>query len=105
VHQTANQHLYTAVSIYMLLGMSWFAMYNIVEVLYPGSFLKGGGHLTHRRGDLLYYSLATLTTVGSDIVPVSGMARTLTVMESGAGVLYIAIMIALLVGAYKRTEQ
>ena len=106
VHQIANRHLYTAASIYLLLGLLWFALYNIIEVLFPGSFLEGGSHLTHRRSGLLYFSLATLTTVGyGDIVPAAGVARTLAALEAGAGVLYVAITVALLVSAHKRTEQ
>ena len=54
VHQIANRHLYTAASIYLLLGLLWFALYNIIEVLFPGSFLEGGSHLTHRRTGLLF---------------------------------------------------
>ena len=92
VHQIANRHLYTAASIYLLLGLLWFALYNIIEVLFPGSFLEGGSHLMHRRSGLLYFSLATLTTVGyGDIVPAAGVARTLSALEAGAGVLYVAI--------------
>ena len=53
VHQIANRHLYTAASIYLLLGLLWFALYNIIEVLFPGSFLESGSHLTHRRSGLM----------------------------------------------------
>ncbi|MEO0617082.1 MAG: ion channel, partial [Pseudomonadota bacterium] len=48
------------------------------------------------------------TTLGyGDIVPVSGMARSLVILESMAGQLYIAILVAGLVGAYiaQRVEQ
>src|ERR1700747_918234 len=30
-------HLYTAISIYLLLGMQWFAIYSAMDVLSPGS--------------------------------------------------------------------
>ena len=106
VHQIANRHVNTAASIYLLLGLLWFALYNIVEVLFPGSFLEGGSHLTHRRSGLLYFSLATLTTVGyGDIVPADGLARTLAALEAGAGVLYVAITVALLVSAHKERSS
>ena len=36
-------HLYTAIIIYLLLGMLWFAIYSAVDAVYPGSFM----HLTH----------------------------------------------------------
>jgi hypothetical protein len=58
------------------------------------------------RFDLIYYSFATLTSVGAaGIVPVSGEARSLTVIESILGVLYLAVLIARLMGAYRPPEQ
>ncbi len=99
-------HLYTATSIYLLLGMLWFALYNAIEAFHPGSFLQTTTGLTNRPTDLLYFSLATLTTLGyGDIVPVFGVVRMLAVLEAAAGVLYIAITIALLVSAYRRPDQ
>ena len=34
-----DAHLYTAVSIYLLLGMQWFALYSAIDVFWPGSIL------------------------------------------------------------------
>lgn len=99
-------HLYTAASIYLLLGMLWFSLYSAIEVAHPGSFLQTTTGLTNRPSDLLYFSLATLTTLGyGDILPVTGGVRMLAALESAAGVLYIAITVALLVSAYKRPDQ
>jgi hypothetical protein len=100
-----TEHLYTAVSIYLLIGISWFALYSAIENIYPGSFLWADG-LTNRPSDLLYFSLVTLTTVGyGDILPASGEARMLAAMEATTGVLYVAITVALLVSAYKQRLQ
>jgi hypothetical protein len=50
----------------------------------------------------LYFSLITLSTIGyGDVVPVQGEVRMLAALEGIAGVLYIAITVALLVGAYR----
>jgi hypothetical protein len=50
---------------------------------------------------LLYFSLVSLTTVGyGDIVPVSGLARPVVVLEGVFGTLYLAVMIARLVGLH-----
>jgi hypothetical protein len=96
-------HLYTAASIYLLLGMSWFTLYSFIEKVQPGSFLQTTTGTTHRPADLLYFSLVTLTTLGyGDIVPVSSEARMLAALEAGAGVLYVAITVALLVSAFKQ---
>jgi hypothetical protein len=48
---------------------------------------------------LIYFSFTTLTTVGfGDVHPVTPAARALTVAEALVGQLYIAILIASLVG-------
>ena len=49
----------------------------------------------------IYYSFSTLTTVGyGDVVPMTSVARSLSNLISVTGQLYIAIVIALLVGKY-----
>jgi amino acid transporter len=99
-------HLYTAASIYLLIGISWFALYSAIENIYPGSFLQTTAGSTNRPSDLLYFSLVTLTTVGyGDILPGSGEVRMLAALEAVTGVLYVAITVALLVSAYKQRDQ
>jgi hypothetical protein len=99
-------HLYTAASIYLLIAMLWFALYAAIEAVHPGSFLHAGTPLTDPRSELLYFSLVTLTTVGyGDIVPVGGATRILSALEAGAGVLYVAITVATIVGAHKRNGE
>ena len=98
-----DEHLYTAVSIYLLLGMQWFALYSAIDVFFPGSILHNGATLTDRHSELLYFSLVTLSTIGyGDVVPVYGEVRMLAALEGVTGVLYIAITVALLVSAYKQ---
>jgi hypothetical protein len=94
-------HLFTAVSVYILLGMLFYALYSALEVLHPGSFRYSNSGATDHAGDLLYFSLITLSTIGyGDIVPIYGEARMLAALEGMIGVLYVAITIALLVSAY-----
>jgi hypothetical protein len=94
--------LYTAVSIYLLLGATWAALYGVMDALHPGSF-QLGGHLTNRQSDLIYFSLVTLSTIGyGDIVPLTGEARMLAALEGVIGVLYMAITVAILVSGYRR---
>jgi len=101
-----RDHLYTAASIYLLLGMTWFALYSAIENVYPGSFLQTTTGSTNRPTDLLYFSLVTLTTLGyGDILPGSGEVRILAALEAGAGVLYVAITVALLVSGYKQRDR
>lgn len=98
-----DAHLYTAVSIYLLLGLQWFALYSAIDVFWPGSIQHSSGAETYRRSELLYFSLVTLSTIGyGDVVPVSGEVRMMAALEGVTGVLYVAITVALLVSAYKQ---
>ena len=51
--------------------------------------------------DLLYFSFSTLTTIGfGDIVPLSPGAQVAAIFEGIVGTLFLAILIAKLVGVY-----
>jgi len=98
-----QHHLYTAVNIYLVLGLLWASLYLAMDAFSPGS-IQIGGHPAERATELLYFSLITLSTIGyGDIVPVGGEARILAALEGMTGVLYIAITVALLVSRF-RTE-
>ena len=98
-----NGHLFTAISIYLLLGMAWFALYSGIDALYPDAILEGGHPLAARQSDLLYFSLITITTVGYGyIVPRDGEVRMLAALEAVMGILYMAITVGILVSGYQR---
>ena len=64
--------------------------------------------LSQQPSDLIYFSFTTLTTVGyGDVHPVRRAARSLAVAEALIGQLYVAILIAGLVGMalQARTEE
>jgi len=101
-----NSHLFTAISIYLLLGMLWFALYSAIDIFYPGSFVHVNATVADRRSELLYFSLVTLSTVGyGDVVPLHGEVRMLAALEGVTGVLYVAITVAVLVSAYKQQNN
>jgi hypothetical protein len=94
-------HLYTAVNIYLLLGLLWTTLYLAIDTFYPGS-IQMGSHPAERETELLYFSLITLSTIGyGDIVPLSGEARMLSALEGVTGVLYIAVTVAILVSRFR----
>jgi voltage-gated potassium channel Kch len=98
--------VYASVSLYLLLGMFWFALFNLTEAITPGSFAHNGVITRIPRSSFLYFSLVTLTTVGyGDIVPVTSVARVFAALEGVAGVLYIAITVARLVAAYQKADS
>jgi hypothetical protein len=98
--------VYASVSLYLLLAMFWFALFNLTETITPGSFAHDGVITRIPRSSFLYFSLVTLTTVGyGDIVPVTAVARVFAALEGVAGVLYIAITVARLVAAYQKADS
>lgn len=93
--------LYTAVNIYLLLGLLWASLYLAMDAFAPGTIQLGSGP-ADRQTELLYFSLVTLSTIGyGDVVPVSGEVRILAALEGVAGVLYIAITVAVLVSRFR----
>ncbi len=59
-------------------------------------------HAFPDRLDLVYYSFATMSSLGAaGIIPVSGEARCVSAIQAIVGVLYLAVLISRLVGAYR----
>ncbi len=102
-----NGRIYASVSLYLLLGMFWYCLYSLINHVQPGSFASSGATIQGKAfpSTLLYFSLATLTTLGyGDVVAVGAVPRMFATLEAVAGVLYIAITVARLVSAYQRTH-
>jgi len=102
--------LYVAVSLYLLVGILWFAGYNLLEAVHPGSFaqpaLLGAPASRVPARAFLYFSFETITTLGyGDILPVTPKARSLAVLEAAAGILYIAVAVSRLVASYQAGYQ
>jgi hypothetical protein len=90
---------------YFLLGVMWGELFMLVERWRPGSFAVPATWMVGPTGDLrsalMYFSFATLTTVGyGDIHPNDPAAGTLCASEALMGQLYLAIMIARMVGLH-----
>lgn len=96
--------LYGAVSVYLLIGGTWSTIYTFLEAVQPGSFVIDSTYNIDgivNWSDLLYYSYATLTTLGyGDVIPVTSHARSLAVIEAIIGVMYLATIISRLVGLF-----
>ena len=98
-HRVNRDVILAAVSVYLLIGLSWAYLYEFLEMSSPQSFSCPAPIL--HNDDFQYYSFVTLATVGyGDIVPVTRPARALSVLEALTGQLYLAILISRLVGAH-----
>ena len=104
--------IYGSVAVYLLVGIIIALCFLFLHNMEPGSVLKsldkvdpfgGGGH---NFAVLLYFSFIALTSVGfGDLSPVSAEARSLAVFAGLFGQLYMAILIAKLVGVYTAQEM
>jgi hypothetical protein len=95
-----------AVCVYLLVGMTFGNLYDLIETLHPGSFqinvdTAGPAEIGWRT--LIFFSFMTLTTIGlGDVTPVTTQAQSLVSIEGVVGVLYVAVLIARVVGIYAR---
>ena len=88
--------IYCAISIYLLIGIMWAGVYAILRSVSPGSFSGTPGSF-----DPIYFSFVTLTTVGyGDVAPLTILSKRFAVFEAAMGSIYMAIIVALIVGRY-----
>lgn len=99
-----SEVLCAGVATFLTLALLWAFAYVLVDRLVPGSFAYTFGPESSKKmaGFVsIYFSLVTLCTVGfGDIVPTTGPARMLAMLEGVAGVFYVAVMVARLVSLY-----
>lgn len=103
-----SEVLCAGVAGYLLLGLLWAFGYILVARLSPDAFAftagPVSGHLM-KGFTAIYYSFITLCTIGyGDIVPVSGPARMLAMMEGIVGTFYMAVLIARLVSLHSSAQ-
>jgi voltage-gated potassium channel len=90
-----------AAVVYLLMAIMWSFIFGVVETLHPGSFNIPAGEAIGANRQFLYYSFVTLTTLGyGDITPVTGLARSLCILEAVIGQLYLVVLVAWLVGVH-----
>lgn len=96
--------LYGAVCVYLLVGMTFGSLFDMIETLHPGSFqinVETDGIADIRWRTLIFFSFMTLTTIGyGDITPATPQTQSLVAIEGVLGVLYVAVLIARTVGIY-----
>ncbi len=98
-----SETIWAAVNVYVLIGLCFAFLYAALALfdsnLFVGKFMDES-----LRGQLMgfiYFSFVTLTTLGyGDITPNATGVATVAYLEALLGQLYLAIMIARLVGLY-----
>lgn len=95
-----------AVNGYLLLGMVFSLLVAIIIMVHPEAYNfppvdSGLEESAYSFSDCLYYAFVTFTTVGyGDIVPQSTYTKSLAVLTGVTGQIYVAVIIAMLVGKF-----
>jgi hypothetical protein len=103
-----SEHLYGALSAYLMAGVFLGMVYASVAQVWPSSIIVSGGDASHpfTLANGIYFSFITLATVGyGDFVPGNDVVRGLAIVEAIAGQFYLAVMIARLMSLYMREAR
>jgi ABC-type uncharacterized transport system permease subunit len=104
------QVIIDAITGYFLLGLAFSTMVMMVAALVPDSYNVVHESLFEKYEplkDYFYYAFVTYTTTGyGDIVPLKPISKSLAILIGVSGQLYIAVIIAMLIGKFssRRTE-
>ncbi len=102
--RVTSELIFGAVSVYLMMGIVGALLFAVLDLWSPGSLRMPGGAGSAvddatQFSAVAYYSFVTLTTLGyGDITPVSRLARSLSTMEAVTGQLYLAVLVARVVG-------
>lgn len=100
---------------YLLLAMMWSLIYQVLELTWPGSFVRTGGQaiiaqsvapVAQDWSAFIYFSFVTITTLGyGDITPANAPAGHMAALEAVVGQFYMVVLVARLVGQYSNTSR
>lgn len=97
-----NRQIAGAVAVYLLAALAFGEAYSMLLQANPAaiSFPDAPDSREAMRADLVYFSIATITTLGfGDVLPVSTTARVLVTVEALFGQLYLVILVSRLVSS------
>ncbi|HEY7041120.1 MAG TPA: ion channel [Methylomirabilota bacterium] len=98
------ERIFAVLSAYLLTGLVFGITYGLLNDVRPGSFRLPELE-TARFEHGVYISFVILTSLGfGDVVPVSPVARGLTILEAVIGQMYMAVLVARLVSLYSAEE-
>jgi hypothetical protein len=104
-----KERIFASLSLYLLFGLIFALIFAVIEELLPGSFYfpktLSPDTGTRPLSQLFYFSYVTLATLGyGDIVPISGPAKGMAILEAVIGQMYLVVVVARLVSLYGRSE-
>ncbi len=95
-----------ALSVYFLMGLAFSQLYHAIYELDSGSFRFPDDSHGPEFTRFLYLSFVTQTTMGyGDITPSAMSTESLTILQSSLGVMYLAVLVAWLVGSARPFQE
>ena len=99
----SGETIYAALGTYLLAGLFFGQIYWLIESALPGS-LTGPDPLSEVNS--VYYSFVTLATLGyGDFLPRTALTRGIATFEVIGGQLFLAVLVARLLGAFVSRES
>jgi hypothetical protein len=94
------EHLYAALSAYLMAGIFFGLLFWVLEQSMPGTFTTP---TYFSQASAIYFSFVTLATLGyGDIAPRGDIARGIAIIEGVGGQLFLAVLVARLVSLYSK---
>ena len=94
------QSIYGAISAYLIIGLMFASFYAAMRHLGPAPFFANGQPANSQT--FQYFSFTTLTTLGyGDFTAASNGGRAVAVIEALAGQVFLAMLVARLVAAFR----
>ena len=100
-----SDFVWGGVATYLLIGLAFASVYRLVELYTPGSFTSASIPPATDFSNFVYFSYYALTTIGGVMTPNTLQAQSLVMLEPTIGTLFIAILIARLVGIAGSKDQ
>jgi len=91
--------IFNAISVYIMIAVCFGMLYHLIEILAPHSLKLSSPEV--RFSEVTYFSFATLTSGFGDVAALTTLTRSLATLESILGVIYVAVLIGVLIGAFK----
>jgi hypothetical protein len=93
--------MFGVLCIYLLIGMLFAFAYGLVGDAQSAAFFTSG--IDPDISDYLYFSFATITTVGyGDLVAATDLGRSVAIAEALIGQIYLVTVVAVIVGSLSR---
>jgi voltage-gated potassium channel len=106
IHQIAKAKIVTskiilkAINVYLLIGLTFSVLISLIVQFDKNAYNFSNSNTTQKI-DFLYYSFSTFATLGyGDLLPLKPYTKSIAILISVSGQIYLAVLLALLVGKY-----